>query len=50
MKEEIASIRPRKPGLYAKVALLGGGSVVITAVALVALAVWQSGRYNRLAQ
>ena len=37
-------------GLNAKVALLGVGSVLITAVALVALAVWQSGQYNRLAQ
>ena len=37
-------------GLNAKVALLGVNSVLITAVALVALAVWQSGQYNRLAQ
>ncbi|HPI94472.1 MAG TPA: Cache 3/Cache 2 fusion domain-containing protein [Deltaproteobacteria bacterium] len=36
--------------LTAKVALLGAGSVLVTAVALVALAVWQSGQYNRLAQ
>jgi len=36
--------------LSAKVALLGVGSVVITAVALVLLSVWQSGQYNALAQ
>lgn len=37
-------------GLNAKVTLLGINSVLITAVALLALAVWQSGQYNRLAQ
>jgi PAS domain S-box-containing protein len=37
-------------GLSAKVALLGVGSVLTTATALVALAVWQSGQYNRMAQ
>ena len=36
--------------LNAKVALLGAGSVLITAIVLVALAVWQSGRYHTLAQ
>jgi len=36
--------------LSAKISLLGAGSVLITAVALVALAVWQSGQYNTLAQ
>jgi PAS domain S-box-containing protein len=36
--------------LIVKVALLGAGSVLITAIALVALAVWQSGQYNTLAQ
>jgi len=36
--------------LRVKVSLLGVGSVVITAVALVSLAVWQSGQYNWLAQ
>jgi len=40
----------RSLGLNVKVALLGITSVLITAVALVALAVWQSGQYNRLAQ
>lgn len=33
-----------------KVSLLGAGGVLITAVALVYLAVWQSGQYNLLAQ
>ncbi len=36
--------------LDVKVALLGIGSVMITAAALVFLAVWQSGQYNTLAQ
>ena len=36
--------------LSTKMALLGIGSVLITAIALVGLAVWQSGQYNRLAQ
>jgi len=36
--------------LGVKVALLGAGSVLITATALVFLAVWQSGQYNTLAQ
>jgi len=36
--------------LSAKVSLLGAGSALITAIALVLLAVWQSGLYNRLAQ
>ncbi len=36
--------------LSAKVALMGAGSVLITAVALVLLSVWQSGQYNKLAQ
>lgn len=36
--------------LNMKVALLGAGSVLITAVALVSLAVWESGQYNILAQ
>lgn len=33
-----------------KIALLGTGGVLFTALALVLLAVWQSGQYNRLAQ
>ncbi|HOO47602.1 MAG TPA: Cache 3/Cache 2 fusion domain-containing protein, partial [Deltaproteobacteria bacterium] len=37
-------------GLYARTALMGAASVIITAFALVILAVWQSGQYNRLAQ
>lgn len=37
-------------GLSAKIALLGVSSVLITAIALLSLAVWQSGQYNRLAQ
>jgi PAS domain S-box-containing protein len=36
--------------LSAKVALLGAGGVLMTAVAMMGLAVWQSGRYNALAQ
>ena len=36
--------------LNVKVALLGAGSALITAIALVILAVWQSGQYNTLAQ
>jgi PAS domain S-box-containing protein len=40
----------KTPKLSAKVALLGVGSVVITAVAMMGLAVWQSGQYNALAQ
>ncbi|BBO83703.1 hypothetical protein DSCO28_42690 [Desulfosarcina ovata subsp. sediminis] len=36
--------------LDVKVALLGASSVLITAIALVALAVWHSGQYNQLAQ
>ena len=36
--------------LNVKIAILGVGSVVITALALVGLAVWQSGQYNTLAQ
>ena len=36
--------------LNVKVALLGAGSVLITAIALVVLAVWQSGQFNTLAQ
>jgi len=36
--------------LNIKISILGGGSVLITAAALVALAVWQSGQYNELAQ
>ena len=36
--------------LSVKVALMGAGSVLITAVALVILSVWQSGQYNNLAQ
>ena len=42
-------IGPYKLGLYAKVAGLGACSVLLTAVALVALAVWQSHYYNELA-
>lgn len=36
--------------LNTKIALLGTGSVLVTAITLVLLAVWQSGQYNRLAQ
>jgi len=36
--------------LSIKISLIGAGSVLITAVALVILAVWQSGVYNKLAQ
>lgn len=36
--------------LHVKVSLLGTVSVLITAVALVVLAVWQSGQYHTLAQ
>jgi PAS domain S-box-containing protein len=36
--------------LHVKVSLLGTVSVLITAVALVSLAVWQSGQYHTLAQ
>jgi PAS domain S-box-containing protein len=36
--------------LYVKVSLLGAVSVLITAVALVLLTVWQSGQYHTLAQ
>ncbi len=36
--------------LSVKVALMGAGSVLITATALVILSVWQSGQYNNLAQ
>jgi len=36
--------------LHVKVSLLGAVSVLITAVALVLLAVWQSGQYHALAQ
>jgi PAS domain S-box-containing protein len=36
--------------LSAKIALMGASSVLLTAVALVLLSVWQSGRYNQLAQ
>ncbi len=36
--------------LGAKVALLGACSVLVTALALVLLSVWQSGQYNALAQ
>jgi len=40
----------KKIRLTVKVALLGACSVLITATALVLLAVWQSGQYNKLAQ
>ncbi len=36
--------------LNAKVALMGASSVLITAIALVLIAVWQSGEYNQLAR
>ena len=36
--------------LNVKISLLGAGSVLITALALVGLVVWQSGQYNQLAQ
>lgn len=39
-----------KKGLNAKVASLGVGSVLIATIALLSLAVWQSGQYNQLAQ
>lgn len=37
-------------GLGVKLALLGAGSVLVTAAALVIIAIWQSGQYNNLAQ
>ena len=40
----------KKLKLSVRVILLGAGSVLLTAVALVSLAVLQSGQYNRLAQ
>lgn len=36
--------------LNVKIALLGSGSVLITAAALVSIVLWQSGQYNKLAQ
>lgn len=42
--------RFRDLSLSVKVTLLGAGSSLITAIALVALAVWQSGEYHTLAQ
>lgn len=42
--------RIRISPLSLKIALLGSGSVLITALALVLFAVWQGGRYNTLAQ
>ena len=36
--------------LNVKVSLFGAGIVLIAVAALVSLAVWQSGRYNDLAQ
>jgi PAS domain S-box-containing protein len=42
--------RLRHARLSVKVSLLGAGSTLIAAAALVALATWQSGLYNRLAQ
>ena len=44
---------PRLSGhtsLSTKIALMGASSVLITAIALVLLSVWQSGQYNALAQ
>lgn len=40
----------RNLSLSRKISFLAAGGVLITAVALVCLAVWQSGQYNRLAQ
>ncbi|HPX61457.1 MAG TPA: Cache 3/Cache 2 fusion domain-containing protein [Deltaproteobacteria bacterium] len=40
----------QKLRLNVKIALLGVGGVLFAAVALLGLAVWQSGQYNRLAQ
>lgn len=40
----------RTVSLSVKVALMGAGSVLFTAAALVLLSVWQSGQYNALAQ
>ncbi len=42
--------RLRDLRLHVKVSLLGAVSVLITATALVSLAVWQSGQYHALAQ
>lgn len=41
---------PKSMRLSTKVVQMGASSVIITAVALVSIAVWQSGRYNQLAQ
>ncbi len=43
-------LHPKNISLNAKVAFLGIGSVLITSLALVGLAMWQSSQYNRLAQ
>ena len=40
----------KSPKLSMKIAMMGAGGAIVTAVALVALAVWQSGQYNKLAQ
>ncbi len=42
--------RPRNMNLTVKIATLTAGAVLFTAVAMVGVAVWQSGEYNRLAQ
>src|SRR5512147_367197 len=40
----------KNTGLSVKIALLGGSSVLITAVLLLSVVSWQSNQYNRLAQ
>jgi PAS domain S-box-containing protein len=44
----VASLRNLR--LNVKIALLGGGSVLVTALVLVGIAAWQSDQYHRLAQ
>jgi PAS domain S-box-containing protein len=41
---------PKQSRLSVKIALLGAGSALITAIALLWLAAWQSGQYNNLSQ
>ena len=40
----------KNSGLNIKISLLGAGSVLITAIALMVIAIWQSGQYNDLSQ
>ena len=45
-----SSIPEKSLGLYVKLALMAAAVVLITAVALVLIAVWQSSQYSKLAQ